>query len=51
MDNVEHNIPLKWAVKIRFEESGGNLKRKAMKKVQNLMIDSGYKAFKTKREE
>ena len=45
MDDVEHNMPLKRSVKSRFEESGGNLKRKAMEKVQNLMNGSGYKTI------
>lgn len=43
MEDVENNIPFKDAVKSRFKESSGNLKRKAREKITSLMKGSGYK--------
>lgn len=43
IEDVENNTPLKDALKTRFKESRGNLKRKATEKISNLMKGSGYK--------
>lgn len=43
IDDVENNTPLKEALRNRFKESRGNLKRKAEEKIKNLMKGSGYK--------
>jgi len=43
MKDVENNTPLREAMKTRFRESRGNLKRKAEEKINSLMRGSGYK--------
>lgn len=43
IEDVGNNTPLREAVKNRFAESRGNLKRKAEEKIKNLMKGSGYK--------
>jgi len=43
IEDVENNTPLKEAMKTRFRESRGNLKRKAEEKISSLMRGSGYK--------
>lgn len=43
MEDVENNTPLKEALKTRFKESSGNLKRKAQEKISGMMKGSGYK--------
>lgn len=43
IEDVENNTPLKVALRNRFEESRGNLKRKAEEKISSLMKGSGYK--------
>ena len=43
IEDVENNTPMKEALKTRLKESGGNLKRKAEEKINNLMTGSGYK--------
>lgn len=43
IDDVGNNTPLREAVKNRFTETKGNLKRKAEEKIKNLMKGSGYK--------
>jgi len=43
IEDVENNTPMKEAMKTRFRESRGNLKRKAEEKISSLMRGSGYK--------
>jgi len=43
IEDVENNTPLKEAMKTRFRELRGNLKRKAEEKINSLMRGSGYK--------
>jgi len=38
IEDVENNIPLKEAIKTRFRESRGNLKRKTEEIINSLMI-------------
>jgi len=46
IEDVENNTPLKEAMKIRFRESRGNLRRKAEEKINNLIRWSGYKVHR-----
>ena len=43
IEDIENNTPFKEAVKSRFKESSGNLKRKAKEKITSLMTGTGYK--------
>lgn len=49
MNDLDNEIPFKNSVKNRFIESGENLKRRAVEKMEHIMNGSGYKHSRKKR--